>query len=175
MTTSLADLPSRAGDRVWAEQWAHHRGGVQRYVGALLGGDAHGVEDVVQETAIRFWQHRESLEGHRCVAGWLRTVARNIVVDRSRRRRARPSEIALTPSIDPVGDDVALGLVDAAESVAALLAGLAPPHRDVVLEVYVRDRSVAQVAIDLGIPEGTVKSRCHHALHRLRATTARPS
>jgi RNA polymerase sigma-70 factor (ECF subfamily) len=54
--------------------------------------------------------------------------------------------------------------------VTRILSGLEPLHRRVVFEVYVRDRPVADVAADLGIPTGTVKSRCHNALRRLRDT-----
>ncbi|MEU4645403.1 sigma factor-like helix-turn-helix DNA-binding protein [Micromonospora sp. NPDC023814] len=47
---------------------------------------------------------------------------------------------------------------------------LPPEHRSVLIEVFYRDRSRAETAAVLGIPEGTVKSRTHHALRRLPAT-----
>lgn len=48
------------------------------------------------------------------------------------------------------------------------LGGLAPEHREVLLMRVVDEMSVAEVAAALSIPEGTVKSRLHHALGRLR-------
>lgn len=154
---------------IWVQQWLHHYGDLVRYASYLLAGDIHAAEDVAQETAIRLWQHPEVLAERQPLGGWLRTVARNIVIDRTRRRRARPAEVTLGPTIDCESPDD-LEHVDAADSVATLLSGLSPRHRAVVLEVYVRDRPVTDVAAELGIPSGTVKSRCHTALHQLRTT-----
>jgi RNA polymerase sigma-70 factor, ECF subfamily len=158
-------------DRVLAEQWSRHHGDLVRYVAFLLGGDMHAAEDVAQETAIRLWQHPEVLEDGQPLRGWLRTVARNIVVDRSRRAQARPAEVVLSPGVDPasVAELDRIERIDGLASVVTVLSGLSPAHRATVFEVYVRDRSVVDVAADLGIPAGTVKSRCHHALHQLRA------
>lgn len=154
----------------WGEQWSRHHADLIRYTSHLLSGDIHAAEDVAQETAIRLWQHTEVLDHDRPLRGWLHTVARNIVIDRSRRRRARPTEVTLSPSVDDEGPDE-LGVVDDTASVDTILAGLSPRYRAVVYEVYVRDRSVVDVAVDLGIPPGTVKSRCHTALKQLRTST----
>jgi RNA polymerase sigma-70 factor (ECF subfamily) len=48
------------------------------------------------------------------------------------------------------------------------LRSLSQTHREVLLETYYRDRSVAEAAATLGIPEGTVKSRTFYALRSLR-------
>ena len=49
------------------------------------------------------------------------------------------------------------------------MRSLSPDHQAVVIELYARERSVAETAQRLGIPEGTVKSRAYHALRGLRA------
>ena len=152
----------------WGEQWTSHHAELVRYATYLLSGDVHAAEDVAQETAIRLWQHPEVLDDSLPLRSWLRTVARNVVIDRSRRRNARPPEVALSPGVDAVSADE-FDDVDSEAAVATMLAGLSPRHRAVVYEVYVRDRPVVDVAADLGIPAGTVKSRCHTALHQLRA------
>jgi RNA polymerase sigma-70 factor (ECF subfamily) len=151
-----------------AERWPDHYYDLVRYARHLLSGDTHGAEDVAQETAIRLWQHPEVLADGEPLIGWLRTVARNIVLDRSRRRRARPTEVAMTTLADRPGPDE-FDDVEARSAVDIALSVLSPRHRAVVLEVYVRDRPVAEVAGELGIPVGTVKSRCHEALRRLRS------
>jgi RNA polymerase sigma-70 factor (ECF subfamily) len=51
---------------------------------------------------------------------------------------------------------------------AAALAGLSPPQREVVLMRFVDDLELAEIAAALDVPLGTVKSRLHHALARLR-------
>jgi RNA polymerase sigma-70 factor (ECF subfamily) len=47
---------------------------------------------------------------------------------------------------------------------------LRPEHRHVLVETYYRGRSGRDVAADLGIPEGTVRSRLFYALRSLRLT-----
>ena len=152
----------------WAEQWARHHGEVLRYATHLLAGDVHAAEDVAQETAVRLWQHAEVLDGDQPLGSWLRRVAHNIVVDRFRRRNARPAEVAFGPGVDGAGPDE-FDDVDAESAVATILSCLPPRHRVVVYEVYARDRPVVDVAAELGIPPGTVKSRCHTALRLLRS------
>ena len=53
------------------------------------------------------------------------------------------------------------------------LARLTPAHRRVVVEMYLRGRSVQEVARILGIPAGTVKSRLHYAIRAMRAAMQR--
>ena len=48
------------------------------------------------------------------------------------------------------------------------LADLGPTHRSVIVETLLRDRPHAEVAAELGIPSGTVRSRVHYALRSLR-------
>src|SRR6266581_4262606 len=53
-------------------------------------------------------------------------------------------------------------------AVADALKVLRPEHRGVLLETYYRGRSVAEAAVALGIPAGTVKSRTFYALRALK-------
>jgi len=55
------------------------------------------------------------------------------------------------------------------------LSGIGPAHRHVVVETVLRDRSHADVAAELGIPAGTVRSRLHYALRELRALIEAPA
>jgi RNA polymerase sigma-70 factor, ECF subfamily len=163
-----ANLHLNSSHHKITEIWPSVYADLVRYATYLLGGDTHAAEDIVQELAIRLWRRPEMLFEDRPLAGWLRTVTRNLVVDLVRRRRARPTEVVLTSGIDYAHPDE-FDQIDAADSVTSILAGLSPLHRVVILEVYVRDRAVAEVASDLGIPIGTVKSRCHSAIRQLRA------
>ncbi|WP_328946714.1 sigma-70 family RNA polymerase sigma factor [Streptomyces sp. NBC_00250] len=135
-----------------------------------LTGDRAAAEDVVQETLIRAWRHSEALvNGKGSVRGWLLTVARNIITDRYRAKAARPAEVAESPATPPVAEDHADTVVDTM-TVLGALDRLSPEHRDVLTELYYRERSVAEAADSLGIPAGTVKSRSHYALKALRET-----
>jgi DNA-directed RNA polymerase specialized sigma24 family protein len=53
-------------------------------------------------------------------------------------------------------------------AVAEALASLRPDHRDVLVETFYRGRSVAEAAVTLGLPPGTVKSRAFYALKALK-------
>ncbi|MFB7897603.1 sigma-70 family RNA polymerase sigma factor [Streptomyces xiamenensis] len=161
-----------------AEQWLIHRAEIVHYVRHLLDGDIHAAEDVAQETAIRLWLHPEVLKSGRSLRPWLRTVARNIVVDRHRRVRARPTEVNLATELDVEGPQAtasnvldghrAFETIESETVVADMLSCLSPKHRAAVLAVYVQGHHVNDVATMLGIPPGTVKSRCHKAIRQLQ-------
>lgn len=162
------------------ELYAAHAGVLLGYARRLLGGDTARAEDVVQETLLRAWRHPTSLDPERnggaSVRAWLLTVARNVVIDGERARRSRPREVPQTEQIQaagptgsqPLGIDEELDRILLAHGMADALAALSPDHRAVIDQLYYRDRSVAEAARLLGIPEGTVKSRAYYALRALR-------
>ncbi|GLZ38686.1 sigma-70 family RNA polymerase sigma factor [Actinokineospora sp. NBRC 105648] len=137
-----------------------------------LTGDRAAAEDVVQETLVRAWRHADALlDKEGSVRAWLFTVARNLIVDKVRAKAARPTEVAESPTTVPVSRDHSQRVVDSM-SVLAAIEGLSEDHRRVLLEIYFRDRSVAEAAAELGIAPGTVKSRSHYALQALRVAMA---
>jgi RNA polymerase sigma-70 factor (ECF subfamily) len=146
-----------------------HAPALLSYALRLVDGDRGRAEDVVQETLLRAWRHPEAMAPDRgSPRPWLFAVARRIVVDAHRRRRARPHEVgddvlALIPTQD---DDVDRALD--AWLVADALDALSPAHREVLVQTYFAGRSVGEAARVLGIPPGTVKSRTHYALQALR-------
>lgn len=137
------------------------------FVLPLVNGDLQAAEDVVQETMIRGWQHSTQLRPEHA-GSWLHTVARNIAISAyHRRRRARPPEIPLDERTLPLDDDGHDRILDSLIVVTAL-GLISDEHRTVISELYYQRRSVAEVAVLLGIPEGTVRSRCFYGLRALR-------
>jgi RNA polymerase sigma-70 factor (ECF subfamily) len=131
-------------------------------------GDPAAAEDVVQETFVRAWRARDRFDsGLGTLRTWLFTIARRVVIDHARSRAIRRSE--------PLPVDVAVA-DDAVEKamvgwqVEEAMRRLRPEHRQVLLETYYRGRSGREVAEELGIPEGTVRSRLFYALRTLRLT-----
>ena len=158
------------GDEVLIRSVYEEHGGALLAYATRLTGDRATAEDVVQETLIRAWRHADVLvNGKGSVRGWLLTVARNIITDRFRAKAARPAEVAESPATLAVEEDHADAVVDAMVVLGAL-DRLTPEHREVLTELYFRERSVAEAADSLGIPAGTVKSRSHYALKALRET-----
>lgn len=141
-----------------------HAGALWRYA-LKLTGDAATAEDVVQETLLRAWRHRPDGSPR----AWLYTVARNIVIDE--RRSARFRRETGTADVESVAQPSEPDKVDSALDrllVGSALAQLSEDHRAVVRRAYYEGWTTSQIAADLGVPEGTVKSRLHYAVRALR-------
>jgi RNA polymerase sigma-70 factor (ECF subfamily) len=120
---------------------------------------------------LRAWRHPEALTPERgSPRAWLRTVARNIAFDEYRARKARPREVGieLADRAPESGDD-AIDRALEAWIVAEALESLSAAHRQVLVETFYRGGSVADAALAIGVPPGTVKSRTFYALRALRA------
>ena len=119
-----------------------------------LTGDAAEAQDVVHEAYARAWQRWRTVGTYADPEGWVRTVARRIAV--SRWRRARTALVAhrrAGPPPDVPGPDP-----DAVALIAAL-ARLPGPQRTAVVLHHLVGLPVAEVAREIGVPEGTVKAR----------------
>lgn len=139
-----------------------------RYVISLTG-DAAQAEDIVQETLLRAWKRPAVLDQREASArAWLFTVARNLVIDEARsarRRHETPTAIEAMP--EPIAADETERMLDG-WLIGDALAGLSPEHRQVIVRAYYGGLSTAELSAELGVPEGTVKSRLHYGLRALR-------
>jgi len=146
-----------------------HAAALWTYCVRLTGNDHARSQDLVQETMLRAWRHRDVLDGPGPrVRAWLFTVARNLAIDDWRTQRAHREYVTAEVPEQPSGDQTEQLLLSWV--VAEALTGLSPEHREVLLECYYRGHTVAETARRLGVPEGTVKSRTHYALRALRLT-----
>ncbi len=146
-----------------------HAAALWRYARRLTGDEARA-QDVVQETLLRAWQHPEVADNNeRSARAWLFTVARNMVIDETRTARFRrelstPDDVGAFEGACPDEVDAAMDRL----LIGDALARLTPEHREVVRRSYFQGWTTAQIAADLGIADGTVKSRLHYALRALR-------
>ena len=151
--------------------YEEHGPALWRYALRLTGDQARA-EDVVQETLLRAWQHPEVVEDtERSARAWLFTVARNMIIDERRSSRFR-NEVA---TLDTAGTVERAAPDEVNTALDRLLIGdamaqLSAEHRAVIRRSYYLGWSTSQIAEDLGIAEGTVKSRLHYAVRALRLT-----
>jgi len=137
-----------------------------------LTGDTGQAEDVVQETLLRAWQHPEVIgDTERSARAWMFTVARNLIIDDKRSARSRhvvgsTDDTKAPEQSTPDEVNAALDRLLIADAVAQLSV----EHRAVIERSYYRGWTTAQIAADLQIAEGTVKSRLHYAVRALRLT-----
>ena len=135
--------------------------------------DATQAEDVVQEAFLDLWRTAARFDPSLSrPASYLLTFVHRRAVDLIRREQARPQrggdveDIASRASTD----DVPASLVASEQgaTVRRALADLPPPQRQVLELAYFNGLSQSEIAEHLGEPLGTVKSRTHVALSRLR-------
>lgn len=146
-----------------------HAAALWRYA-LRLTGDRARAEDVLQETLLRAWRHPEVVGNtERSARGWLFAVARNMIIDERRSARSR-SEVHPADGVpDRAGPDEVNRTLDRM-LIAEAMTALSDDHRAVIDRSYYRGQSIAQIAAELGIAEGTVKSRLHYAMRALRLT-----
>jgi len=147
---------------------------LRAYGGALYGyaykrlGDAGLAEEIVQETMLRVWQNAGRFDrGAGTLRGWLYQIASNLIVDAQRRRAVRPPSALYEPS-EVADSKQSLEDEMLHWQVAAVMADLRPEHREVITLVHFEGFKLREVADQLRIPLGTVKSRCFYALESLR-------
>ncbi|MBI1181194.1 MAG: sigma-70 family RNA polymerase sigma factor [Alphaproteobacteria bacterium] len=139
------------------------------------GVSADSVDDVVQETLLAVHRARHTYDPGRSFTAWLRTIAERRAIDVLRRHgRRRAREVHEPGAYDIHADESAVtdsGL-DAAERDGRLRAavdGLPDGQREAVLEVALKDRSLAEAEAVTGRSAGALKVSLHRALKTLRA------
>ena len=126
-------------------------------------GDRQEAQDVVQEAFCRAYARWSRISRYDDPVAWVRRVAWNLATSRTRHLRTALRYAALVhradPEPEPSPDRVAL---------ATALATLPPRQRRAVIQYYVADLPIDEIAEEAGVPAGTVKSW----LHRARAALA---
>lgn len=133
----------------------------------VMTGDAEQAADVLQEAYARAWQRWRRVSSLADPAAWVRTVAWRVAIsqhrrslvasDRLRRFFAPEAAVDRTPASDEVLD------------LRAALRLLSPEHRRALVLYEMCGLSIAQVAAETGVAEGTVKSRLARARTALAA------
>ncbi len=129
-------------------------------------------EEVTQEVMIALWRKASYFDPAKAGAStWVFTIARNLQIDRLRRTRSRTAANVLDPSdeseMSPSGEDITL-VAEREDGVRKALESLPDDQAAIVRLSFFAEKPHAEIAQQLGIPLGTVKSRVRLALNRLR-------
>ena len=142
-------------------------------------------EDLVQEVFLRVWTHAEQWNDQGEFKGWLFRIATNLALNHLRTVRRRRQDPLETPPDefedederppDPdwmidtssYGPEVMVEQVERSQLLWQLIDGLPQEKREVLHLIYQKEMALREAATELGIPEGTVKSRLHYSIRHL--------
>jgi RNA polymerase sigma-70 factor (ECF subfamily) len=171
MAQSDGDLLERirAGDQAALQAlYGRHHVKIFRFALRLVHSEA-SAEDIVSEVFIDVWRNATNFEGRSEASTWLLAIARNKAYSLLRRKKEDGLDDEMAAAIEDKADnpEVVLQKKSKGELLRACLSGLSREHREVIDLVYYHDKSVEEVALIVGAPEGTVKTRMFHARKKL--------
>jgi RNA polymerase sigma-70 factor, ECF subfamily len=146
---AFATLVRRHRDRLWA-------------VALRTLGDREEAADAVQDALISAFRAADRFRGDSAVTTWLHRIVVNACLDRVRRAQARPT--TELPDVDIAAPEID---TDTVLDVTAALGRIPAEQRVALVLVDMQGLAVADVADMLGVPIGTVKSRCARGRARL--------
>jgi RNA polymerase sigma-70 factor (ECF subfamily) len=141
--------------------------------GRRMGANAQAADDLAQDVLLSVWRRAGQFDRRKAsVSTWIFTIARNRRIDvirRDKRPEFDPSELELRDGAEPQPDE-ALILVRRQSALRELIAEL-PEEQSIALRLaYFDDKPHGEIAAQLNVPLGTVKSRIRLAMTKLRAT-----
>lgn len=162
-------LPARADSAAWVDLHSRYAAEVLRIVRRVLRNPADAA-DVVQDVFLQVWRDRDKFDASRgSIGGWLRVLSRSRAIDRLRADRRRDAHLCHNADPDR-RPSAGLHLGDHAAARHAIRP--LPFAQRLACELaFVEGYTHMEVAAMLGQPLGTIKSRIHAAVERLRAGT----
>ena len=171
-TETVAQLVIRAqgGDRdAMGELFNRYRQHVFAIALRRLG-DENEAQELCQEVFLQAIQKLDQLRDPECFAGWLRSIAQRMAINRALRR---PPSIATEPQtleatcVDPRTPYKAVIENERSDQVRWGLRRLREMDRDTLVAFYMRGQSLIEMSDQFDAPVGTIKRRLHVARQRL--------
>lgn len=126
-------------------------------------GDIYTAEDLTQETLLAALSYMARGKKIQDIRAWLLVVMGRKFNDMLRKRYRHPA-VSIGGDFDLVDENAVIqpdGEDEEAENVRKAVACLTKIYREVIVRYYMNGQSISRIASELGIPEGTVKSRLH--------------
>ena len=152
---AFADLSRAVGDRLMAIAFRILR-------------DADRAEDAVQQALVTAWRDLPSLRDDDRFDAWLRRILVRACYAEAKRHRRFAANVRVLLIDPPAGGDDFASVRDR-DQIERGFRRLSPEHRAIFVLHHYLGLSLAEVADELEIPMGTVKSRLHYATSTLRA------
>ena len=121
-------------------------------------------QDATHDALLQAWSKWETLRDPARFEPWFDRILVNTCRNRLRTTRRTATDISAEVAIAS-GDHIANA--EDRDVIGTAIAALSPDHQVVVALRFYRDLTVPDIALRLGVPEGTVRSRLHYALERL--------
>ena len=164
VASDVAGVTSDDPEEAFRQLSARHVQSAYRLAWAILG-DAGDAEEAAQDAFTSAWRQRFTLRDAGRFDAWFGRILVNCCRDRLRRRAREPR--LTTTDLDGVFADHSRETLERDELYREI-ARLDPEQRIVVILRFWQDMAVDDIAERLGIPPGTVKSRLHRSMGRLR-------
>ena len=171
MSDSALILAHRSGDTTaFTTLMDRHRDSVMGFLVNRVGDDA---EDLFQETWTRVGTGLETYQEAGSFRAWVFQIARRLVIDHHRRKRARvqlvlPEDHPTPSAIDHSRPSDALAAAEIAEALDTALHELPESTAEVVRMRLIEGRSFNEIASRQGVPMNTALSRMHRGLKSVR-------
>ncbi len=170
----LIEAIATRGDReAFAQLFAHFAPRVKTYL-RRRGADDASAEELAHEALLTVWRKAHLFDPQTVGASaWIFTIARNLSIDSMRRGARRAPGAGVDIDVEFVMDaaplpEHAVLAAQIEDRVQRALTALSAEQRRVVELSFYQDKAHAEIAGDLGIPLGTVKSRLRLAMAKLR-------
>ncbi|MFL2771295.1 MAG: sigma-70 family RNA polymerase sigma factor [Rhodospirillaceae bacterium] len=170
MSALLVSVAQKKDKAAFSRLFSHYAPRIKSYL-MRQGADAASAEELSQEAMMSVWRKADRFDPKKASAGtWIFTVARNLRIDALRKER-RPSFDPEDPALVPepeIAPDTAVSIGETQVRLRNAVAMLPPDQAEVVKLSFYEDKPHAEIAEDLNLPLGTVKSRLRLAMRRVR-------
>lgn len=164
----VARIRDQQDQAAFAELFNHFAPRVKSFL-MKSGADEGLAEECSQEVMVTLWRKAHLFDPTRAsVATWIFTIARNKKIDALRRQnRPEPESLPWQEDQEPDAAE-ALELQQESTRLARVIEELPDKQRDIVKRAFYGDLSHQEIALETGLPLGTIKSRIRLALDRMR-------